>query len=283
MRRNIKRKDTSSSDNFRNIVFISGGVLLLAIIAFIVTFVLYSNKLEENSSTGKLSTQKISELVPEEKETQQTAQASSQEGKKVEESEKEKNNTNEIIKTVTNIKEEDKVDEKKVQKSTNKELSNKNATKSSSTTKTDTTKKQETETKKEITFIKPVDGEVLRGFAKDNLIYSETLKEWITHTGIDIKANKTEVVKSSADGKVKSIKNDPRYGITVVVEHEDGFTTLYANLLTAEFVVVGENVKQGQTLGTIGNTATFEIADESHLHFEIFKDDESVDPSVYIK
>ena len=58
---------------------------------------------------------------------------------------------------------------------------------------------------------------------------------------------------------------------------------MYSNLLTAEFVVQGEKVKQGQTLGTIGSSATFEISDEPHLHFEMLKDSEYVDPSIYIK
>ena len=209
-------------------------------------------------------------------------QTSSQEGKNVAEAEKEKSqkSTNEIIKTATNIK-EDTQEKKKVNKiNSNKKESQKSNNKVSSKTSTEKPKKEQ---EKEITFMKPVDGEIIRGFAKDNLIYSETLKEWITHVGVDIKANKTEVVKASADGKIKSIKNDPRYGITVVIEHNQGFVTTYANLLTAEFVVVGESVKQGQTIGTVGNTATFEIADEEHLHFEISKDSENVDPSVYIK
>ena len=42
-------------------------------------------------------------------------------------------------------------------------------------------------------------------------------------------------------------------------------------------------IKQGQTIGTVGNTATFEIADDPHLHFEILKDGEYVDPNLYIK
>ena len=82
---------------------------------------------------------------------------------------------------------------------------------------------------------------------------------------------------------VKSIKNDPRYGLTIVVEHSNGFTSVYANLLTAEFVVVGESVKVGQTLGTVGNSATFEILDDAHLHFEILKDGVAVDPEMYVK
>lgn len=139
------------------------------------------------------------------------------------------------------------------------------------------------ETKKEITFAKPTEGDIICEYAKDNLIYSETLKEWITHTAIDIKADKTSVIKASADGIVKSIINDPRYGLTVIIEHDDGYETVYANLLTAEFVVVGEEVAQGQTIGTAGNTASFESSMECHLHFELIKDGEYLDPAIYLK
>lgn len=139
------------------------------------------------------------------------------------------------------------------------------------------------ETKKEITFVNPVEGEIIGEYAKDNLIYSETLKEWITHTAIDIKADKTSVIKSAADGIVKTILNDPRYGLTVIVEHDDGYETVYSNLLTAEFVVEGEEIKQGQTIGTAGNTASFESSMECHLHFELLKDGEYLNPSIYLK
>ena len=124
---------------------------------------------------------------------------------------------------------------------------------------------------------------MVREYAKDNLIYSETLKEWVTHMGIDIKADKTTVVKAAEEGTIKSIKNDPRYGLTIVIEHENGFQTVYSNLLTSEFVVENEKVEKGQSIGTVGNTAPFEIADEAHLHFEIVKDGLQVDPNIYIK
>ena len=157
---------------------------------------------------------------------------------------------------------------------------------SASVTKEDNTAsnvEEKTETPKDPTFTMPVQGEISKHYGKEKLIYSDTLKEWTTHLGIDIKADKTTVVKSSADGIVKSIKNDPRYGLTVVVEHENGFSSVYSNLLTAEFVVVGENVKSGQTLGTVGNSATFEILDDAHLHFEILKDGNAVDPEMYVR
>lgn len=140
-----------------------------------------------------------------------------------------------------------------------------------------------TETKKEITFVKPTEGEIICEFAKDNLIYSETLKEWVTHMAIDIKTDKTSVIKSAAEGTVKSIVNDPRYGLTIVISHDDGYETVYSNLLTAEFVVEGEEVTQGQTIGTAGNTAAFESGMECHLHFELLKDGEYLDPTIYLK
>ena len=91
------------------------------------------------------------------------------------------------------------------------------------------------------------------------------------------------MVNAAADGKVKYIKNDPRYGLTVIMEHANGFSTVYSNLLTAEFVSVGEELKAGQPIGTVGNTASFEILDEPHLHFEMMKEGEAVDPNMYLK
>lgn len=82
-----------------------------------------------------------------------------------------------------------------------------NTTKDSKANTTNTTNTTKTEKKtKDPTFKKPVTGEIIKEFAKDKLVYSNTLGEWVTHTGIDIKANKTTVVKASAEGVIKSIK-----------------------------------------------------------------------------
>ena len=145
------------------------------------------------------------------------------------------------------------------------------------------TEQNNANTTSEIQFIFPVEGEVIKEFAKDNLIYSETLEEWITHTGIDIKADRTTVVKATADGTVKSIKNDPRYGLTVTIEHNDGYTSVYSSLLSAEFVKEGEKVTQGQTIGTVGNSSVFEVAEDNHLHFELLKDGSNINPEIYLK
>ena len=129
-----------------------------------------------------------------------------------------------------------------------------------------------------VKFVEPVKGEIIREFAPESLVYSETLKEWVTHNGVDIKSDKASVVVSACDGKVAAIKNDPRYGLTIIIEHNNGYKTVYANLLTSEYVIQGEEVTAGQTIGTIGNSANFEIADDYHLHFEVLKDGKYLDP-----
>lgn len=222
-----------------------------------------------------------------------TESASTKVGKTVEEQEQNTLNedSNSLLKNnTTNVSNENTVanNTNTIKKDTesNKNVNEANA---QANTKKDTKKdaqpeqQQSTETKKEVTFVKPTEGEIICEFAKDNLIYSETLKEWITHTAIDIKADKTSVIKASADGIVKSIVNDPRYGLTIIIEHDDGYETVYSNLLTAEFVVEGEEVKQGQTIGTAGNTASFESGMECHLHFELLKNGEYLDPNIYLK
>lgn len=132
-------------------------------------------------------------------------------------------------------------------------------------------------------FEAPIAGDISKDFAEDTLVYSKTLDEWTTHLGIDIKAEKTSVVKSSERGTVESIKNDPRYGLTIIISHQDGYKTMYSNLLSTEFVSVGDTVEKGQGIGTVGNSASFETADETHLHFEMYKDGVQVNPTLYFK
>ena len=262
MRRENRKQNKVNSNTT---VFITGGILLLAIATFVITFIVYSNKLDNDlySFDSEYLAQYTNTFGNENiiNDDKQIASASSSIGKTVEESQKEN---------------------KKVE---NNSIIAKNNTSESSNTIQSTIKKSSNKNKveKDPVFDKPIEGEVLKEYAKDSLIYSETLKEWTTHLGIDIKVERATVVKSAADGTVKYIKNDPRYGLTIIIEHSNGFETRYCNLLTTEFVSEGEEVKKGQTIGTVGDSAVYEIVDECHLHFEILKNNENVNPSEYVK
>ena len=133
-------------------------------------------------------------------------------------------------------------------------------------------------------FIKPCNGEIIRPYSMDSLVYSDTLQEWITHRGIDIKGEMYQEVRATQSGTIKSIKNDPRYGTSIIIEHKNGFKTVYSCLLgTRDGLEENQEVKQGDVIGKIGNSGVFETADGAHLHFEMLKDDEYVNPNIYIK
>ena len=280
MRRNarMKAKHTKALDDKLIVYTIIGIVALIIVLAGLL---LYSKSLSDNVKEGTMSLEEMANLTAENTSNEQNTESTSTDfGKTVEEAENELNETNTANTTnTTNNSNTTTQNNKNATSNTN----NTNNVAKNETTETNSNDTKKEETKKELSFEKPVDGEIMKEYAKDNLVYSETLKEWVTHLGIDIKAEKTSVVKAAEAGTVKSIKNDPRYGLTIVVDHEDGYQTVYSNLLTSEFVVEGEKVEKGQSLGTVGNTAVFEIADEPHLHFEILKDSIQIDPSIYIK
>jgi murein DD-endopeptidase MepM/ murein hydrolase activator NlpD len=264
-----ERGKPSNDSSVKNILYLLGTMLGISIIVFIVTFITYNN----NSDT--IDTEKIAQIVSNTTNNASTEQASSQISKTIEEVKEEALLMEEEINTIDISQNTETIE--------NKENENQNSDNEIEENTVETTVSQTEENKKELEFINPVEGNISKEFAKDNLVYSETLKEWVTHYGIDIEAEKTTVVKAVEDGTVTAIKSDPRYGITVIIKHEDGFETRYANLLTSEYVVEGEKVTKGQTIGTVGNTATFEISDNTHLHFEMLKDDEYVNPTIYIK
>lgn len=267
------RRREKVNNSFKHFVLLSGGIVLVILITFVITFIVYNNKLKDYTYSA-LTTEKIADLVPNSNEylnesANYIEQASTDIGKSIQEAineiEEKEDKTNTTAKQI--IEKEDK-EEKETE------------TSSKETTKETSAKPEKV---KDPEFSIPVEGEIMRGFAKDSLIYSDTLEEWVTHLAIDIKADRTTVIKASEQGTVISIKNDPRYGLTIVIEHVNGFKTVYSNLLTTEFVTEGEKVEKGQSIGTVGNSASFEIVDEPHLHFEIIKDGENVDPNIYIK
>ena len=128
----------------------------------------------------------------------------------------------------------------------------------------------------------PVDGEIIREYAKDTLIYSKTLGMWLIHTGIDIKSELGENVKCIADGKVISIESNNFYGNVVRIEHEDGYISVYSNLAEDNLPKVNQKINKGEIIGTIGDTAYGESEEESHLHFEIIKDGTNINPEEFL-
>lgn len=140
----------------------------------------------------------------------------------------------------------------------------------------------EEEEKEEFSLSAPVYGEVMTPHTGSELIFSKTMQDYRRHSGVDIRSSILEKVLSCEKGVVKEVKNDRLLGITIVIDHENGFESVYANLSTEDMVSVGDRVAKGVIISGVGDTAISETGEEAHLHFELFKDGKAVNPEDYI-
>ena len=132
-------------------------------------------------------------------------------------------------------------------------------------------------------FIPPVEeGATGMVFAMDKLVYHKTLNQWMVHQGVDIAALQGTQVRAALAGTVKSVEEDRLMGHTVVIEHANGIQTTYSALLGEELPTAGAQINAGDVIGLVGNTAIEEALEGSHLHFEVRKDNELIDPKPYL-
>ena len=131
-------------------------------------------------------------------------------------------------------------------------------------------------------FTWPVKGEVLRQHALETLSYDRTMGDWRTHDGVDIAAETGTKVMAPAGGTVSDIYADDLMGTTVVILHADGVMSTCSNLATVPNVEIGDTVRTGDVIGSLGKTAIAESGEASHLHLSMTKDGVSVDPLEYL-
>ena len=129
-----------------------------------------------------------------------------------------------------------------------------------------------------VDWIFPVEGKIITEYTKDSLIYSETLESWVGHKAIDIGAKEGTVVVASMDGVIKEVYQDELLGIVIVIDHGNELKTKYANLATKEMVKLGVDVKKGDHISKVGKTAKVEMLMDPHIHFEVIKNGELIDP-----
>jgi|GEM_PF-6344807 len=132
------------------------------------------------------------------------------------------------------------------------------------------------------TMIVPVFGNIAIDFSDTELAYSKTIDSWVTHSGLDLKAEEGSPVRAALDGVVSETTNDAQWGLTIVLDHGDGVYTRYSNLSTLDLVSKGQKVKKGDVISGVGKTALCEIAEEPHLHFELIRDKQNIDPKNYL-
>lgn len=109
-----------------------------------------------------------------------------------------------------------------------------------------------------------------RGFVTQPLLSDATGE----HRGLDIAIQSDSYIRAAGAGTVVEVGQDPDYGRFVVLDHGDGFRTLYGHA-SGILVDEGRPVRRNEVIALTGSTGR---STAPHLHFEILRDGEPVDP-----
>jgi murein DD-endopeptidase MepM/ murein hydrolase activator NlpD len=117
----------------------------------------------------------------------------------------------------------------------------------------------------------PINGRLMSGFGHR----SDPLSgEGAVHTGIDISAPMGTGVKATADGIVMRANWNFGYGRCVIVDHGNGYQTLYGHLSRID-VIEGQEIRQGEVVGLVGTSGK---STGPHLHYEVHVHSTPVNP-----
>ncbi|MEE0968512.1 MAG: M23 family metallopeptidase [Clostridia bacterium] len=132
-------------------------------------------------------------------------------------------------------------------------------------------------------FLLPVTGILSKGHDTELQVFSETMNDYRVHTGVDIVCAENTPVYAAADGVISQVWNDPLMGTSIAISHSGECYTVYRNLSKEipSGIAEGAEVKAGQLIASVGNTAMIEIAEEPHLHFEMTVQGKSANPLEY--
>ena len=99
------------------------------------------------------------------------------------------------------------------------------------------------------------------------------------HSGLDFTARLGTPVYVTGDGKVAKVEyNRGGYGMDILIDHGFGYKTLYAHL-SKFYVSAGQKVKRGELIGAVGNTGK---STAPHLHYEVMKNGEKINPVYFL-
>jgi murein DD-endopeptidase MepM/ murein hydrolase activator NlpD len=99
------------------------------------------------------------------------------------------------------------------------------------------------------------------------------------HHGVDLDGDIGDYVLSTNHGKVVFADKNGSYGLMVMISHPNNILSIYGHL--SEIIIkLGERVQRGSVIGKVGSTGR---STGPHLHFEIRKNNQSIDPIFFIE
>ncbi len=128
----------------------------------------------------------------------------------------------------------------------------------------------------------PVTGNILMDYSVDRVVYYETLEQFRINPAVIIDAEIGTKVVSAAKGVITSITKEDETGTTVTASLGNGYSAVYGQLDGLK-VKVGDMVDEGQELGIVAKPTKYYTVEGSNLYFQILKDDETVNPMLYLR
>lgn len=128
----------------------------------------------------------------------------------------------------------------------------------------------------------PVTGNILMDYSVDRVVYYETLEQFRVNPAVIIDAEIGTKVLSAAKGVITSITTEDETGLTVTASIGNGYSLVYGQLDKVE-VKVGDMIKAGQKLGIVAKPTMYYTVEGSNLYFQVLKDDETVNPMLYLR
>lgn len=125
-----------------------------------------------------------------------------------------------------------------------------------------------------------LDATILKDYSESELQWNGTLGWYEAHFAVDLTSTNTDVY-AIANGTVLSCEQDYLKGNIITISHANGLTSVYSSL-TDVLVEAGDVVALGDKIASAGITASAELSDGNHLHFELLDNGQNIDPSNYL-
>ncbi len=126
-------------------------------------------------------------------------------------------------------------------------------------------------------WVWPLEGEIIGEYSPDEPVWSATLEQWQTHPALDIAGSPGEAVYAVRDGEICDAWCDRLWGNVIVIDHEDGWQSVYRGLNTLNLARIGDTVKAGDVISAVAPTVPCEADLAPHIHFELTRDGQDAD------
>lgn len=128
----------------------------------------------------------------------------------------------------------------------------------------------------------PVEGNVVKNYSADQMVYFETLQQFRTNPAVFISGEVGTDVVAAADGIVQEIKKEDKTGQTLVLDIGSGYSLVYGHLAEVS-VKEGDYLEEGSAFAKLAPVTKYYQIEGNHLYFQVLKDGESMNPMLLIR